>query len=210
MKSQLFTIESKPAGQNPRTFRIRSDPSVKWILQKPNGGGEVQSSPDLSLRPYAEFWLAAVSLLRPPIVYDACETAASDAPTRYRHRNSALDRAHFPENPSSLHCLTLDGVAVVAPRVQVKDIDGEFLRVAREAQHTHCLSGAHAGQVVQSSARCAAACLGSRRAPATPARGEPCSWTRMSCGRSSPMTETPDRASRQSSAARQAHRGSSC
>ena len=27
-------------------------------------------------------WLAAVSLLRPPIAYDASETAASDAPTR--------------------------------------------------------------------------------------------------------------------------------
>jgi hypothetical protein len=45
MKSQPFTIESKPAGQNPRTFRIRSDLSLKWILQKPNGGGEVQVAP---------------------------------------------------------------------------------------------------------------------------------------------------------------------
>src|SRR6202030_3262409 len=38
MKSQPFTIESKPAGQNPRTFRIRSDPSLKWIFQKTHGG----------------------------------------------------------------------------------------------------------------------------------------------------------------------------
>jgi hypothetical protein len=45
MKSQPFTIESKPAGQNPRTFSIRSDPTLKWILQKPNGGGEVQVAP---------------------------------------------------------------------------------------------------------------------------------------------------------------------
>ena len=47
MKSQPFTIESKPAGQNPRTFRIRSDPSLKWILQKPNGGAGVPSLPEL-------------------------------------------------------------------------------------------------------------------------------------------------------------------
>jgi hypothetical protein len=45
MKSQPFTIESKPAGQSPRTFRIRSDLSLKWILQKPNGGREVQVAP---------------------------------------------------------------------------------------------------------------------------------------------------------------------
>jgi hypothetical protein len=45
MKSKPFTIESKQAGQNPQTFRIRSDNSLKWILQKPNGGGEVQVAP---------------------------------------------------------------------------------------------------------------------------------------------------------------------
>jgi hypothetical protein len=45
MKSQPFTIESKPAGQNPRTFRIRSDLSLKWILQKLGVGGEVQVAP---------------------------------------------------------------------------------------------------------------------------------------------------------------------
>ena len=45
MKSQPFTIESKSAGQKPRTFRIRSDVSLKWILQKPNSGGEVQVAP---------------------------------------------------------------------------------------------------------------------------------------------------------------------
>jgi len=46
MKSQPFTIESKPAGQSTtRTFRIRSDPSIKWIMQKSDGSGEVQVAP---------------------------------------------------------------------------------------------------------------------------------------------------------------------
>lgn len=45
MKSQPFTIESKPAGATTRTFRIRSDPSIKWIMQKPDGSGEVQVAP---------------------------------------------------------------------------------------------------------------------------------------------------------------------
>jgi hypothetical protein len=45
MKSRPFTIESKPAGQNPRTFTIRSDPAIKWIMQKPDGSGEVQVAP---------------------------------------------------------------------------------------------------------------------------------------------------------------------
>ena len=38
-----------------------------------------------------------------------CEMAASALPTLPGPRNSALDRTHFPGNPSSLHCLTLDG-----------------------------------------------------------------------------------------------------
>jgi hypothetical protein len=43
MKSQPFTFQ--PAGQNKQTFRIRSDPSMKWIMQKPDGSGEVQVAP---------------------------------------------------------------------------------------------------------------------------------------------------------------------
>ena len=45
MKSRPFTIESKPAGQNPRVFTIRSDPAIKWIMQKPDGSGDVQVAP---------------------------------------------------------------------------------------------------------------------------------------------------------------------
>jgi hypothetical protein len=45
MKSRSFTFESKPPGQNPRTFAIRSDPALKWIMQKPDGSGEVQVAP---------------------------------------------------------------------------------------------------------------------------------------------------------------------
>jgi hypothetical protein len=44
MKSEPFTFEAKPANQGERTFNIRSDPAIKWIMQKPDGGGEVQVS----------------------------------------------------------------------------------------------------------------------------------------------------------------------
>ena len=42
MLSHPFTFESKPAAQPTRTFRIRSDPANKWIMQKPDGSGDVQ------------------------------------------------------------------------------------------------------------------------------------------------------------------------
>jgi hypothetical protein len=44
MKSEPFTFEGKPANQGIRTFNIRSDPAIKWIMQKPDGSGEVQVS----------------------------------------------------------------------------------------------------------------------------------------------------------------------
>ena len=45
MRSQPFTFEAKPAGQNPRTFAIKAGSSFKWVMEKPDGSGQVQVGP---------------------------------------------------------------------------------------------------------------------------------------------------------------------